>query len=194
MPVVIPAGFGEVTFVFTGGPSDPMTNVLGVDPPDGMPTPDIAQLAAEAYSAAAATNPQTFQWFGVTFDRTIARRNLAGVMQTAEFPVGTVGEVGGQPMPFNTSVLVRKTTAIGGRRGRGRWYFMGANELDSSDGAFLDTGPRNAYQGAFTNMFNDLVADLLNPVVLHDTAAVAPTPITGFSVQARLATQRRRLR
>jgi hypothetical protein len=194
MPVVIPPGFAESTFVFNGGPSDPMTNVLGLSNGNGETASDIAEACRLAYQGFVGAVPLTYQIASLTFERVTTRSNLAGTMETGEAVSGAVGGAGGQPLPWNTSALIVKRTAVGGRRGRGRWYYMGLTESETSDGAFIPAGVISVVNVAFANFYANLVTAGLVPVVLHDTLAVAPTTITGFEVQARLATQRRRLR
>jgi hypothetical protein len=95
--------------------------------------------------------------------------------------------------PPNVSVLVRKNTALGGRKGRGRMYIPGVAEADS-DGAGVMSSVRQAAWQAQADTF--LVAAALGGlagVVLHEDATT-PTPIISLAVDGRVATQRRRLR
>jgi hypothetical protein len=116
---------------------------------------------------------------------------------TAEFTGGTVaGTVAQATIPVNTSVLVRKTTGLGGRKGRGRAYTVGqlyvntiggAGIIDSGHLGFLDTNWL-AILGGWQSVVG--IAD----VVLLHSDSTAPTPITALTPQPKAATQRRRLR
>jgi hypothetical protein len=98
--------------------------------------------------------------------------------------------------PLNTAVLVKKSTLLGGRKGRGRMYTVGqvwdstfgmSGELEDTQLSALDT--------AWFNILGlwAAVAGVTGPVLLHSDAT-APTEITGLNPVKRLATQRRRLR
>lgn len=96
-------------------------------------------------------------------------------------------------VPPNVAVLVRKVTALGGRRGRGRMYVPGIPEGSVSAGGLIGSSVIGDWQSALDSFLSALVADNTPPVLLHSDAT-APTEITDFAVQAFVATQRRRLR
>lgn len=111
-----------------------------------------------------------------------------------------VGGVGTPGLPPNVAWLIRKQTALGGRRGRGRWYIPGVPEAAADSNGALASASATAMNVAVGNFLTDMVAGALEPVVLHDGPAVsgspepAPTPITGLVCATHVATQRRRLR
>jgi hypothetical protein len=93
----------------------------------------------------------------------------------------------------NVAVLVRKITGFAGRRNRGRFYVPGVEE-DNIDGAgVLDTTSLGQWQSAATGWFNSMVTAGFDPVINHDDLSVLTT-VTAYTVQAKCATQRRRLR
>ena len=127
-----------------------------------------------------------------------------------------VGQDGGDPITFespeflpggessfplwpNSAVLVKKGTASGGRRNRGRLYVPGlAIRSLITPGGTIDSAFLADFQ---TNLdtFLDTVNDgtLFNPTnlgVLHSEPPSAPAVITSLTADAKLATQRRRLR
>lgn len=64
-----------------------------------------------------------------------------------------------------------------------------------SDGQLLQAD-LDARQADWNDLLTNVVAlaDVDALVLFHDTAPFTPTPITGFQVQRKVATQRRRLR
>lgn len=99
-------------------------------------------------------------------------------------------------LPPNCALLVRKITASGGRRGRGRFYLPGVIEAYADGAGLIDSGTIAILQTNAGTMLSNLLldADIAQVVLLHSTAPFTPTVITNFVVQNRLATQRRRLR
>ena len=107
-----------------------------------------------------------------------------------------------QTLVQNTCVLVQKRTLRGGRKGRGRMYwpvfFPNEASVDHS-GTIVGTAV-TAWQTAMTNWLSGCDSNGCPLVLLHSTQengdppTEAPDPITSLSVQARVATQRGRLR
>lgn len=107
-----------------------------------------------------------------------------------------VGGAGAAGAPSNVAYLVRKVTEIGGRAGRGRLYFPGVVEAQvGSDGALDGTWLAN-FQIAWNNFVTELGEISVTPVLLHGAGSPlsTPTPIVEMIVDAKVATQRRRLR
>lgn len=99
-------------------------------------------------------------------------------------------------LPPNCAVLVRKLTAAGGRRGRGRLYMPGLPDSLCNAIGTITAGTVTSLQGDFDSVQTQLLAisGVEDLVLFHDTAPFDPTPITEFVVQTKIATQRRRLR
>lgn len=99
-------------------------------------------------------------------------------------------------LPNNTAVLVRKVTALGGRRGRGRMFIPGANrDSCTGNGALIP----DAFAGWATAIeaFTDGIpagANVSNPVLLHQSAPFDATDVVTLQLQHQVATQRRRMR
>lgn len=130
-----------------------------------------------------------------------------------------VGTVTGRAFPPNTSALVTKTSGFAGRRNRGRMFIPGVISEAASEQGVLDAGALVAYQAILTAWFEHIDAPPVIPgdegrylVILHSeathwelvggqprrvgngTAIPPPTRVTGLQLEARVATQRRRLR
>jgi hypothetical protein len=107
----------------------------------------------------------------------------------------------GPALPQNTAGLIKKLSAIAGRRNRGRFYLPGMNESD------IDTigGISSALQGAIntklgtwlTNIETVTLGAFDGMFILHSTGisgAPPPTKVTQLVVDPKVATQRTRLR
>jgi hypothetical protein len=110
------------------------------------------------------------------------------------------------------SVLVRKNTALGGRRGRGRIYLPGISESNIDPGGYLNGTYLASVQSNFVSLMTDWLTINCVPTVTHSAnlidnpspppfqipdptwVPIGPTVVTSFSVQAQVATQRRRQR
>lgn len=115
---------------------------------------------------------------------------------------GTATEVGQNnvtsPSP-NVALLLRKRTARGGRRGRGRMFLPWAIAETSIDEAGnVDSGVVSAYTTGATSFLGWLDTNDAPMVILHSlggsTAPGVPDTVTDFFCDNRVATQRRRLR
>lgn len=107
------------------------------------------------------------------------------------------GTLAAQSATPNTTWLIRKGTAGGGRRARGRMYLPGIPENNVDSGGNIDATFRNAMQTQANEFLADCIAGGLAPMVLHapgKSLVPAPTAITTLAVQPVVATQRRRLR
>jgi hypothetical protein len=193
--VDIPVGYAQVNLLFTG-PSLPYgaQATFGVDHSASSMTP--AQVAEEVFDQYGAAQVYNGIAIGV---------NLSGVL--VKFGPNTTGPsaihsdtwngqaTGGAAAP-NTSWLIRKITALGGHAGRGRMYLPGVPEEDIDDNGNIVSASREALEGDVGSMMAALVLANLDPVLLHAEGSPISTPtlITGWSVDTRVATQRRRLR
>lgn len=106
------------------------------------------------------------------------------------------GAVSGDSTPPNTAILVHKVTAFGGRQGRGRMFWPGLPEAGMLGSGNLAGTYQADLQTGFTSFYDELVAADLIPTLLHGDTPSPPGPygILAFNVDARVATQRRRLR
>ena len=104
------------------------------------------------------------------------------------------GSAAGQGVTPNTSLLVKKTTSVGGRRGRGRIYWPGIEEGVIDAFGNIDPTAIDVYQDAFTAFKESLSSSSIPMVVLHAQSGFTPHLVDSLIVQSVAATQRRRLR
>jgi hypothetical protein len=198
MGVLIPPGFGQLTFVMTkSGDAEPMMNTQGVDPAGSVLDP--SEIAASAYAAWAA-GPLTQMPATMVLTKVIYSVGQdGGDPITYENPGSSAGAGGETYLPQNCAVLVRKRTALGGRRNRGRLFVPYlATESNCDAVGILTPSYRTGLQDIFDDLFDAFTTAGIAPVVLHDPGGIgvepAPTPMVNYVVDNKIATQRRRLR
>jgi hypothetical protein len=193
MGVNIPTGYAQISFAgLVAADSEEVVMTLGVQLTSGLVT-GMAEAARAAWSDALDSVTSTDFTFAATYIK--AGPNDTGPTQESTGAVET-GSVAVAMVPLNTALLVRKSTALGGRQGRGRMYSCGQAMVDNCGGAgLLDAGAVESCDAAFFALLGAIqgITGIEEAVLLHSDA-LTPTPITALSPQARLATQRRRLR
>jgi hypothetical protein len=194
MALEIPNGFAQIAYRFAlSGDPDVMVSTVGVDlaANTGSDQTNVDTLADQFM----ATFPVTAIFAGWTFLGVSARVGVGGTSHVAvEAPRVHAGTATGATPPQNCSVLVKKFSAAAGRRGRGRMYLPPFNLAESSVSA---AGILDATSLANQQLGLDLwLGSDWQFYILHDSlpSSLAPTPITQFTVDRMIATQRRRLR
>lgn len=194
MTLVIPEGFGQAAYRFSlSGDPEEMVSTIGVDLGFGVQTPqELADKLADDFMAVFGAGNIVAGW---TFNGvTIYGRTSPGPVVIFEAPRVRVGTATPTSPPQNVAMLVRKSTNLGGRSGRGRMFlppFM-LSEDSVSPAGMIDAGVRNVLQGLIDNAF---LGD--GYVILHDSLTPGPpppTPIVNLTLDPLVATQRRRLR
>lgn len=114
---------------------------------------------------------------------------------TIESGVNVAGTLVGNPLPNNCAVLVRKNTALGGRRNRGRFYlppYRFGEDVVAGNGVIQ---PANVatLQNELATFILELNARNFSPVVWHSDGG-GGTEILNLTVQNIIATQRTRMR
>lgn len=191
---IIPVGYAQANFRFTGVPLPTGAEVtLGLDVGlySGGPD-DVAEDLEIQWNSA-----EMFNFYATT----VSLSEIAvkfGPESTGPSAARTVTSPGTQPTPPppNTCTLITKNTAFGGRAGRGRMYLPTCGEGDISADGLLGSSFVTGRQTDIDNFGAGLALALLTPVVLHGAGSpiTTPSPITSFTVQNKVATQRRRLR
>lgn len=179
-------------FLLSGDP-DEMIFTIGVrmdDPPDAGELEAI-RTAWTTHFDGQTSNQYTYK--GISLK---GIDNLGDPWE-ASSPDTQVGNNSSAVLPSNCCVLVRKLTGVPGRANRGRMYVPGI----VSEGAVDANGVITTLEvEAIQDLFDDWSADVADPfttgiegfLVLHPEDP--GTLITQFVVDARIATQRRRMR
>lgn len=198
MPIIIPPGYAQVTIPFRHV-SVPREAVItfGIQLASGTPaSPIIANVVQTAFTDAWSTFCDSQVTIGPTrlSAGTDGTDNLA-VVGTATF----TGAVTSERASANTALLIRKLTARGGRRGRGRvylpWILAASNVVETG---IIPVAGVTAAQTAANNWLSNTnsLAQIEAMVLLHasgNTSPGTPDPITSLSVDPVLGSQRRRL-
>lgn len=103
------------------------------------------------------------------------------------------GDGSGAAAP-QVAVLVQKQSPFAGRRNRGRMYVPGVQQNSVGADGDLDGTSLSGWQAAAETFLAETQSHGVDLVILHNEPAVTPTIVTGLSVQALTATQRRRVR
>lgn len=196
MGIIIPLNASQLTFRFTlDGDVEPQVITLGLEEAIGA---DPAAFANEAYvessnpdmpfSPAAMMSPYAF--VGVT----CVTMTGSGPV-TAEHNEVTQGTAGGNPLPSNCALLVKKSTGLGGRRNRGRFFVPLFGLTDANVDPLGNINTTAAQQVIYSAWFDALQAStILPPVALLHSDGGPATALTAFTVDGRIATQRKRMR
>jgi hypothetical protein len=203
MTLIIPPGFAQVGLAFST-PADPerMFCTFGVDI-TGIGG-DISKLDAKMYASLESTflNAVSVAYESPGFSIAVGQDGGPPISQYRAWAGGTMGGgVGGACTPQNTAYLIHKV-GPGGRRGMGRMYVPGVREDSVDNTGVMNAVLRDAMSvawGAFlSGMLSTLPDDIpACPLVILHTAggsAIPPSPISDLRCDARVATQRRRLR
>lgn len=195
----IPAGFIEATFIFRcSGIDRDMTWSHGFDSLD-FPTTDAGALATLIYNEYVGTgNPITaanmidsYTFKGVH----VVKQMEEGPMSGGHF-ADVTGTATTDALPPNCTALFTKTTASGGRRNRGRFflpiYTPGEASVDAA--GVIEPTLVTTLNTLYASFKTGLFAAGFTAMLFHQTAPFTPTPVTQWSCQSRIATQRRRLR
>lgn len=192
MAIVVPPGYGILSYRFSlAGDSEEMVCTVGLNVQVGLTGPQArCNAKADAWLAAM---PGSTMVAGSSFNGCTLRTPDGGVF---EAPRTVLGSGGPAALPNNCAYLVKKLSAVAGRRGRGRMYVP---PFYVGEGSISQTGDLDG--ASLVALQNLITAGLPGDdfVILHSQAfgapaPPAPTPITSFLVDRKIATQRRRLR
>lgn len=195
MSARIPPGFAEIWTQYNqAADPEPMFTAIGVELASGVaPSSDLVQ-ALTSIADGAIDNI-------VSSELTIGPGYMVFGQDGGDLRIDSpnppvAGLNGPNALTINTAVLVRKLTASGGRRGRGRMYIPGLPEGNVATAGNITPSVVPTLQTAIDSLLTNLVAhaSVERCVLFHDTAPFTPTTITSLEVQRKVATQRRRLR
>jgi len=205
MKVNLPNGFGHVNFFFGGvGLPTGAACSFGLGGAGAPNTP--AGLAAELIGYwTTRLKAQT----SISVSLTGCRVKL-GPMETGPFALvgaSVAGSAAGTAVSPAVAYIVRKNSAMGGKRGSGRFFHPGSQDPKVNEAGVIDAPTLTALQAAWDGFMGDLAASTLEMVLLHTygtyvkqdgttvvVPAQDPTPVTSLTVEAMVGTQRRRQR
>lgn len=189
----IPEGFSSVLVrIALTGDSDEMAVTFGMELTSGYD-----QSSADVTSATVSDWIRSLLNSSYSYNGIVVTAQLAGddpVIFESSTDAGA-GLGAGNCVPQNTAYLLRKRTALGGRRNRGRMFVPGVPEAAVSNAGEL-TAPTVSDINDVNDVFLASLATFLTPmVILHrNDPFLPPTEVTALICQSTVATQRRRLR
>lgn len=186
----IPVGFGQATFTYSGsGVPTGAANTMGFQNVGGATAAELSVALVDL-------------WADEVMPALVQNTGLAGCLVKlgplstgpSAFTASTVAgsDLSAQASP-NVAYLVRKTTALGGRKNRGRFFLPGVDESEVDQGGNVSPTKLENLNLALSDAFTRMIAEDTPPMLLHNDAT-APTAITVFSIDSKVATIRRRLR
>lgn len=201
MTLVIPPGFAEASAQLrNSGDPQPWYVTFGID---------VSDIGGQ-YGLAAAHIYTVFQesWLSQMTAATSLDNITLRIGQDGGEPLvvispgGSTGVGSSAKLPQNCALLIRKTSARGGRSGKGRMFMPNVLPESAVDNVgVIENATVAAFQDVADQFFNDLAgeggAGPTPMVLLHNegiSGSTVPTPVTAFQVDNVIATQRRRLR
>lgn len=200
----LPSGYALVTIVWSGtAVPTGAVSTFGCQLPASPPTPAAAAIDIRDNITG------TGGWFisgngwptSLTLNKVVVK---FGPLETGPFGEAASGQAGGvstaDAYAPNCSLLVKKNTNQGGRRGQGRMFLPSLPENVVGPGGVVEGTTVSTINGRFATFHTNMINDSYTPVLLHrhdpdlGQSPVAPTAIQNWTVQSILATQRRRLR
>lgn len=185
-----PEGYGQV-IQFWGGTGLPRgaATTWGIRNDAEMEPADVAgTFAVNWNSNTPPAYPNT-----ITQTDVLARLGPSSAPYTGVITNTRTGTSSTDGVSPNTSMLVRRFTLMGGRRGRGRVFLPILGENTLGNGGTIVPATVASWQTGL----NDFMAAMNTiglPLCLIHSEDLTPSPITSLSVEATAATQRRRLR
>jgi hypothetical protein len=119
--------------------------------------------------------------------------SVAAEDPVVERTVSEAGLAGGEMTPINNAFLVKKTTAQGGRRQRGRNYLPGVAESITDDDGTIHTDVVNGINTNIQDMRTAFTGEGIEMALLHQSAPWNPTIVVNALCEAKIANQRTRL-
>lgn len=193
--MLIPTGYAQVNMRFTGVavPSG-AEMTFGVANGGDLSPLDIATVVDGAWAAA---NLRDNQCNDLSLTSILVKLGPNATGASAEFGTDRSGLASGAGVPPNVSVLIRKVTDSGGRAGRGRFYMPGFTEGSVDESGAIAGAVLSTMQGQADTFLDELAGAFCPMALLHgslDAPIDVPLEVTALVVDARVATQRRRLR
>jgi hypothetical protein len=209
--MTIPSGFYQATVRFDIGTSYPNGAAITFGGAVGaiLNTPELVAAEINAALDAAAFTGRMSDTTG--YDSILVKFGPDETGPSVLIGKTGVGEIAEQTEPPQIAVLVQKNTNLGGRRGKGRFFWPGIPETDVDTGGVMRSGVAASWQEMFDTFLDDLSSNDVAMHVLHDPSThwvlvdgqprrvpnvgsvpPAPTPVTSLTVKSVVATQRRR--
>lgn len=185
MGYVIPAGYSRVVLEYDAASAMGSQVVTGFGVNEG-PGETLLNKVQQWWTESLKLRTNV----GYRLQRIEARNDFEVLDRT----IGQNGVLAGEPSPPNTAALFKMGSGLVGRMNRGRMYLPGVlldNEVSAS--GTIDNVTITSLTGVMAYLLDLLDEIGAQPVILHSGVG-APTLVTNGTIEATVATQRRRLR
>lgn len=186
----IPVGYGQINFRFSGVVLPNGAEVTVGFRNNLTGTPDAIGAIVLGHWT---TNLKSIQASQVVNHEILVKLGPNDTGASAIVAGGGAGSRGSGVVAPQAACLVKKTTLLGGRHGRGRLYWPGILRDEAGGDGVISSGTLDDITDAWNGFSDDMDSDLLPLYLLHGDAT-APTLISSFAAVSPLATQRRRMR
>lgn len=193
----------QLFFTGTGVPSGAAVTFGGYATFVGSTPIPIANLIATAW----ATHMDADLSQAITLSKIRVKKGPMEDGPFGELSVANTGASIGLCSPSNVSFLIKKVTAVGGKKGAGRMFLPGVRESDVDEGGAVLAAKVTSLQASLNSFLGRLATDAIHMHLLHsygnyinkkgETIVLAqrnPDEVTNLVLDPRVATQRRRLR
>lgn len=205
MELNLPTGYYLAQLFFTGNaaPTGAAITFAGRDVGGSTSAAGIAGIIATTWGTNLDNETNSLLTLGTV-------RVKKGPMEDGPFGVVNTANTGNKAASAaspNVAYLVRKNTALGGKKGSGRLYMPGVAEADVNENGDLVAARLTALQSAWQNFHAALQTATVPMYLAHShgtyvntkgqtitVPAITPSEVTSLSLDNRVATQRRRLR
>ncbi len=194
---IIPPGYGEAALHWSlAGSTRGYVCTFGiVDPATATPNAVAAAISAPVTAAAGALSASYLNSSWTYTGVTVTLNRTAGLLR-GNFTTNVPGTGSADVVPPNVCILYHKTTAVGGRVGRGRMYvpagYLPEARVDNV-GLINTVGWVPTTPGNVTAFLTGLATAGYEMVLLHSVAGATPDIVTELVAENIVATQRDRL-
>jgi hypothetical protein len=178
----IPNGFSQVSLLWQLG-GDPETVVCTFGMTGDMTQPKLVEIC-DHFQAAWQPADLSNKW---TFNGARSTTGPSGEGEMYEEPRTVPGTMVTAILPSNCAIGIRKSTAVGGRVGKGRWYWPAGYlpEGNVDELGIISTTARGILQGKASAFVTNMKQD--GPIVLlHSDPARAPTPVNSVTIVPKI--------
>lgn len=179
---------GQITWIFSGSalPAGGAVTTCGFFFSDAPSGPALLAEALWDDLRPAIVN-------GVTLDAIEIKQGPVATGPTTVYAVGTSGTTGPDGVPPNTALLVRKTVLDVSGRFAGRMFWPGLPESEVDSAGNIDPTFLAGLQGTFNDFFATMGSQGYGLRIFSEGSSDT-REVSELNVQARVATQRRRMR
>jgi hypothetical protein len=192
MPLIIPPGYAQLTVKFHAGSTGrACVSVFGVAvaTPPTITDLNAFSTSLSAYYRGQIKSPGTYD--GI---RALIGQDGGDPVELNSVAGAGAGTTNVEMVPPQVMVLLRKTTALAGRRNRGRTFWPDLQETHVTSAGALSSTMLTSLTTTASDILSLFSAGTVfdGMVLLHATGDTDPTPVTAYTPDPMVATLRPR--